>query len=140
MTTLYLRCYGGKGIIAGIDTDTFEYELKSVEFYNHGGFIISGICNLLNVGEKQPLFVGLYVFQNRMYLCVEQDCYDLFDESYSLIRKQGLFKHSTTLNYKNDLLTEIKYKKLSEVDDIFSYIETVLSNVPRVITMELIQK
>ena len=133
---IYLRCFGGGGIIVSLNINTLNFEKKSFEFYKKGGFVISGMCNFLNTAEKEKLFVALYIYEEKMFLCIDKKVLDLFDESINIKRKAGLVNNKIMIFLGDDLIREIKYRTIDEVDDIFSYVNDVLSNFPRQITMK----
>ena len=71
-----------------------------------------------------------------MFLCIDKKVLDLFDESINIKRKAGLVNNKIMIFLGDDLIREIKYRTIDEVDDIFSYVNDVLSNFPRQITMK----
>lgn len=131
-----LRCLGGSGTIAALDLVTLRHEFLPLSFYRKGGFTVSGISNLLDAQGDRELFVALFSHDNRMWLSIEGKRLDLFEETLGITRKVGPTRTRSTLFRGSEKLFDVEYKNLDEVDDVFSYVRSVLEQSPRVITMK----
>lgn len=135
-SSIYLRCFGGGGIVAQLDVSARSYKLMPLSFYDRGGFTVSGICNLLRTRNRERLFVALFAYNEKMYLFADGECIDLFDEELSIERNTGLLNSKAIIRRGSREIFRAKYKGLSEVDDVFSYVQSTLDRVPRTVTMK----
>ena len=129
---LYLRCiYGGESPIIKFYPDTLLYETLSLNFFKNGVYETKGICSFIKDKKKNLTFIALYEEFEKMFLYVNGIKYDLFDEKYQIVLKRKIFTNKATLFYRSKIIFDIDYKTVAGVDDIFSYAEDVLKNMPR---------
>jgi len=135
---LYLRCiYGGNSAIVELESDTLKHKNMSLDFYRGGNYVTAGICGfVIEKKSKESIFIALYEREQKMFLCVEENEYDLFDEGYSISVKRKVFNNSVTLTHCSYIALHLSYKTMAGVDDIFGYVESVLGNKPRKIVRQ----
>jgi CRP-like cAMP-binding protein len=124
---IFLRYLGGGGIIAELNLMSLEQFEIPFPQYKSSIYLISGICNRLVDRDGNHVFVSLFNFENKVFFFSKNSCLNLLDGRLSISRKTG-FRYSTVqIIHDKSLIYSLDYKPLDEVDDVFSYVETILT-------------